>query len=261
MKRALTVVACTGVLVMGIDYVSMATTGQSLLLGKSNTANAITKISNTGAGSAVDLHVKSAATAPFTTNGKGKVANLYADRAATADNSARLGGSTLAQVRSGIDAATLEGNTAADVSNLGMTWGRVDGANGTYSGPGDVTVTHAGTGLYCVYVTGISSSDGRITATPDYATDDTFIGTATTQTYVEVDSRGGDCSAGGFEIVTFNVTPASPGNSTEQETYKADTGFVFTIVGIPTTSSAPALKATPKSQPLKASPSAHLSAK
>jgi len=258
MKRALTVVACTGVLVVGIDYVSMATTGQSLLLGKTNTANVVTKISNTGAGSALSLTVKSAATAPFTTNGKGKVANLYADRAASAD---KLGGSTLAQVRSGIDAATLEGNTAADVSNLGMTWGRVNGANNTFSGPGDVTVSHAGTGLYCILVTGISSSGGRITATPDYATDDTQVGTATTQTYVEVDSRGTDCSAGEFEIVAFNSTPASPFNGTEQTTYFADTGFVFTVVGIPTTSSAPALKASATSKPLKSSPSAHLSAK
>jgi hypothetical protein len=48
-------------------------------------------------------------------NGKGKVVNLYADRAATADNASKLSGQTITQVRTGINAATLGGKTVAQV--------------------------------------------------------------------------------------------------------------------------------------------------
>lgn len=237
-SRVTTALACTGLLVLGADYASMATTGQSLLLGKTNAAGATTKVSNTGSGPAMNLGVRSVVTPPFSTNGRGKVANLYADRAASADNAGKLGGRTLAQVRAGVNASELGGLTADEVANLGMTWGTVSGADNTYSAPSDVEVTHAGTGLYCIYVSGIPASGGRIVATPDYATDDTHVGEAETQTFVEVDDSASDCSTGGFEVVAFNSDPASPYYGTEQQTYFADTGFVFTVVGFPSNSGA-----------------------
>jgi len=257
--RTATVVACTGLLILGVDYAALASTGQSLLLGKVNTAGTTTKVTNTGAGPTLNLQVKSSSTAPLSTNGKGKVANLYADRAASADNSTKLGGRTLAQVRSGVDASLLQGQTADEVANLGMTWGRVNGSDNTYSSAGDVTVTHAGTGLYCIYVSGISSSGGQIVGSADYATDDTHIGEAQIQTYVEVDSSGSDCSADGFEIVTFNSTPASPYSGTEQQTYFADTGFTFTVVGFPASSARRA--ASPLTKSMASRPPAHSSSK
>jgi len=80
LTRILATVGAATMLVVGFDYVTYAATGQSLLLGRSNSANRTTSVTNTGSGPALSLVTRSSATAPFATNAKGKVVNLNADR-------------------------------------------------------------------------------------------------------------------------------------------------------------------------------------
>jgi hypothetical protein len=130
LQRALTVAAAVTLTVVVSDALTFAATGSSLILGRINQANATTTIQNTGVGSALKLVTKAVTTPPLVVNGKGKVTNLYADRAATADNAAKLGGLTPAQI-----AATMKGpkgDTGAKGSN------GVNGAQGP-AGPSGPT--------------------------------------------------------------------------------------------------------------------------
>ncbi|MCX6397235.1 MAG: hypothetical protein NTV23_12160 [Propionibacteriales bacterium] len=77
---ALTVVGAVCVLVLAANTVAMAATGKSFLLGKINSANQQTSLVRTTVGPALRLTTKSTANAPLTTNARGKVANLNADR-------------------------------------------------------------------------------------------------------------------------------------------------------------------------------------
>ena len=231
LARTGTALGCTLALVFGVDYVSMAATGQSLLLGKLNSANATTQVRNTGSGPVLALNVKSTSTAPFTTNGKGKVTNLYADRAALADratNATNSGHATAAD-----DSATLNGYAVSDVATLGMTWGRFNATTMTYSEPGDVTMSHPSTGVFCIAVSGISHDSGQLVATADYDSDTTQVGTLVPQAVVEVDSSAKDCATGSFEVVTLQQVPTDLYNQIDQSLGFVDQGFSFTVVGLP----------------------------
>ena len=78
--HVLAVLGAAVILVVGLDAVAYATTGKAFLLSTVNKATKTTTLQNTGAGSALNLVTKSTASAPFTTNAKGKVTNLNADR-------------------------------------------------------------------------------------------------------------------------------------------------------------------------------------
>lgn len=78
-KSALTALGIGLVLVMGLDYISYAATGQAVLLGKINKAGALTTIQNTGTGPAAAFKVKNTTGAPISVNGTGKVSKLNAD--------------------------------------------------------------------------------------------------------------------------------------------------------------------------------------
>jgi len=58
----------------------VATTGHSFILGKINSANKQTTLTRTTLGPALKLNTKSANNAPLVLNGKGRVANLNADK-------------------------------------------------------------------------------------------------------------------------------------------------------------------------------------
>ena len=229
---------CALALVLGVDYVSMAATGQSLLLGKLNTANTTTKVSNTGAGPALALTVKGSASAPFSTNGKGKVVNLFADRAAVADSakSAATAG----------DAKTLNGWAVSDVSTLAMTWGRYDSSTNSYSEPGDVTMSHPLTGVFCIAVAGISHDSGQIVAAPDFDSDTTEVGSLVPQAVVEVNSAAPDCALGEFEVVTLEQLPTDLAAGTDQSIAYFDQGFSFHVLGLPPASVNAANAISPK---------------
>jgi hypothetical protein len=106
LQKAFAVIGAGVLLFAASDAITFAATGSSLVLGKINTANATTTIQNTGTTPALKLLTKGTATAPMIVNGKGKVTNLYADRAATADNASKLGGKTIAQVQAAAKGAT-----------------------------------------------------------------------------------------------------------------------------------------------------------
>ena len=153
-ERVLAVIGAAVVLVMASDALTFAATGSSLILGRINQANATTTIQNTGTGSAIKLVTKSTASAPMVVNGKGKVTNLYADRAAKADvavkaatatkasfatkatsatsaatatNAGKLGGKTLAQVQADALSAAKSAMPRPNVQQaaMGQTWGSV----------------------------------------------------------------------------------------------------------------------------------------
>ena len=152
-SRSLTAVGVAAVLVVGVGGFAYGATGGSFLLGKSNKAGGSTSLTNTGSGVALKLFTKSSLSAPFSTNAKGRVVNLYADRANIANaasNSTRLGGQTLSQVLASVQpvALTCAQGGACVVGNTGpgngtvfydagsmQSWGRyLEVAPNTWSG-------------------------------------------------------------------------------------------------------------------------------
>ena len=112
-ERGLAIVGACALLIVGFDAATYGATGNSLILGAVNQAGQTTRIQSAvngstlmvqksgGIGAPLGLTVpptRAAATPPIATNARGRVANLYADRAATADNAAKVGGLTASQL-------------------------------------------------------------------------------------------------------------------------------------------------------------------
>lgn len=94
MRRFKTLLSALGVavvLVTSLDYAASAATGHAFVLGKLNKANRVTVLKRTTSGPALGLVTRSSAAAPFTVNGRGKVANLDADLLDGLDSSALTG--------------------------------------------------------------------------------------------------------------------------------------------------------------------------
>lgn len=185
-ERVLAVVGAAAVLVVGIDAVSFAATGNGLILGHSNTAKKTTTLRNTGSGAALNLVTKKSTSAPFTTNAKGQVANL---------NASMLDGQTAGQI-------------AAQSVSQGQGHYALIGVDGTVSeSSGGITVTHTlGSGIYCVNVTGVNGNATPANVTPDYA-HDTTAAFSHTQAIAEVRSNASiSCSSPtAFDVVTFSA--------------------------------------------------------
>jgi len=79
LRSALAVVGAAVILVLAANTVSLAATGQALLLGKSNSANTYTSITRTTSGTVLSLKSTSSSSSPLSVNGRGKVANLNVD--------------------------------------------------------------------------------------------------------------------------------------------------------------------------------------
>lgn len=78
LKSVLSALGIACALVVGLDYVSFAATGSSLILGKSNSASTPTTISRTTSGPAVNFSTKTGS-APFAVNHSTRVSHLNAD--------------------------------------------------------------------------------------------------------------------------------------------------------------------------------------
>jgi hypothetical protein len=76
------------VVIASLDYTASAATGGKFILGQLNKANKQTTLKRTTSGAALGLTTASSSNAPLTTNGRGKVANLNADRLDGLDSSA-----------------------------------------------------------------------------------------------------------------------------------------------------------------------------
>ena len=80
LKTTLAVLGAVTILLLAGNTVAQATTGHSFLLGSSNSANAVTSLTRTTSGTALKVTTKYSSNTPFVVNGKGKVANLQADK-------------------------------------------------------------------------------------------------------------------------------------------------------------------------------------
>ena len=78
-KTFLTVIGAVTILVLAANSAVYAATGGKFILGHKNTASKVSTLKRTTNGSALKLVTKSSSSAPLSTNGHGKVANLNAD--------------------------------------------------------------------------------------------------------------------------------------------------------------------------------------
>jgi hypothetical protein len=145
-ERILAVAGASAVLVVGIDAVSYAATGKALILGHTNTANRTTTVRNTGNGAALSLITKKSTFAPFTTNATGQVPNL---------NASKVDGVTANQIRGHYALISISPSLLVSHSS------------------GGVNATNPQTGIYCITVAGVNSTNTVATVTPDYFQDAT----------------------------------------------------------------------------------------
>ena len=143
LERVLAVTGAAAVLVVGFDSLTYAATEGSMILGQLNSANHTTSVTSTGSGPALSVAkgagagaalsitvpaAKAATSPPLSTNARGKVANLYAARAGTADNASKLGGKTLAEIQNGakgsssIETVSVEVTAYAGASTYQYAW-------------------------------------------------------------------------------------------------------------------------------------------
>jgi len=80
LKTVLAVLGGATILALAANTVALASTGQALLLGKSNTAGTITAVTRSTEGTVLKLQSAKSFNAPLAVNGTGKVANLNADK-------------------------------------------------------------------------------------------------------------------------------------------------------------------------------------
>lgn len=117
--RALAAVGAAAILVVGVDAIGYAANGQSLLLGKSNKAGKITEVKRTKAGPVLKLTAKKPTAAPFTTNAKGKVVNLNADKVDGINGTTlKADASDIKAIRFKDTAASRPGNTTYALSAI-----------------------------------------------------------------------------------------------------------------------------------------------
>jgi hypothetical protein len=142
LKTTLAVVGAAVILALAGNTVALAATGQNFLLGKTNLASTVTTVERTTAGPAFKITNDTPASAPFVTNGTGKVTNLNADK--------------------------LDGLSSSGFAAAPLGWGYVN-TNGTISNAHNATaVWDAGDGWYEITIPGeeIFYSDYLPTITP-----------------------------------------------------------------------------------------------
>jgi hypothetical protein len=229
-QRTFTAIGVAAVLVLGFDFVTYAATGSSLILGHRNTEGASTWVTNTGAGPAMVLRVKSAATAPLSTNRRGRVANL---------NSQLLGGRTLTQTEAG--ATALNGRSAAQIQSAAVSaavstvdgqaaFGHISDVGAVTRSSRNVTVTHPTTGIYCIAIPGMSPLFQTATVSMDYMGDSTTLNTSPAEVALGgIASGTGPCPDSSFAVSTYilhgaQTTPTplnSVANAANQAVYFA----------------------------------------
>lgn len=114
---AASALAAAATLGLAVDGVAHAATGSSLVLGRLNSAGSATTIERTDPGPVLRLAVASSASAPFSTNARGKVLGLDADRLDGFD-----AGQLIEAARTSVDAFRLQGRTARQVADLAPTF-------------------------------------------------------------------------------------------------------------------------------------------
>ena len=121
----LTTVAVAAMLVVAVDYASLAATGDSLVLGKSNEANKTSVVKRTTAGPAMAFNTRPGSP-PFAVNQDEKVANLNADAVdglGGPDLTTRLSAIDPAECRS-LEVVTTEYQKVGDLGTFDKSKGR-----------------------------------------------------------------------------------------------------------------------------------------
>ena len=179
LKTALTVLGAVTVLLLAGNTLAHAATGKPFLLGGSNSAGKQSTLTRTTIGPVLGLRVKSPASAPFTTNGRGKVANLNADRldgldAASLRTRSRVftttfAGAARAEIALPLAAGSylvsyaVYAETESDAPVAVTCWVLEDRAGGIY----DVRVASDGADLAVPWVEHAVSASGLVTKTAD----------------------------------------------------------------------------------------------
>jgi len=156
LKTLLTVIGAVTVLVLASNTLALAATGHALILGKKNTANKITKLKRTTEGPALKLKTTSPSASPLVVNGKGKVANLNADKIDGKDSSA-------------FAPSSLSGQVSSIADNTPIAVGFIN-ANGSIASSRGVSAStwNAALSRYDITLTGVSYfySNFATTVTP-----------------------------------------------------------------------------------------------
>jgi hypothetical protein len=154
LKTLVSALAVALVVTASLDYAASAATGHAFVLGHLNKANRTTVLKRTTSGPALGLTTTSSAAAPLTVNGRGKVANLNADRIDGLDSSALVG------VRAQVSRFVFDSTQLAHVGNVPKL------APGTYLATLNVAFIGAGgtaaapTLLSCEFVqTGVGDTE------------------------------------------------------------------------------------------------------
>jgi len=137
LKSGLAVIGAAVILVLAANTVSLAATGNALLLGKSNGANDITSITRTTSGSVLKLKSKYSGNAPLVVTGKGKVVNLNADTLDGIDSS-KFGTRALKWVYTGSI------GTQKTFTLSGMPSGTYVVTFEAFANPGDIAASNSG---------------------------------------------------------------------------------------------------------------------
>jgi hypothetical protein len=142
------------VVTASLDYTASAATGHAFVLGHLNKADRATVLKRTTPGAALGLTTSSSGAAPLTVNGRGRVANLNADRIDGLDSPALVG------VRAQVFQFVLDSTQLAHAVPVTTL------APGSYLATLDVPLIGAGgtaaapTGLSCEFLqTGIGSTE------------------------------------------------------------------------------------------------------
>jgi len=164
------------------NSVSLAATGQGLVLGKGNTAKSATGIQRTTTGPVLSLKNKRATDAPFAVNGRGRVINLNADRLDGLDSTAfarattttaltaRVDGIEAKATQAGVNAITpqlpiaqaviLQNGTPSTTSK-GIATSTWNAAESRY----EITFTQAPSYIYTRYLTQVTPVTALCSAT------------------------------------------------------------------------------------------------
>jgi hypothetical protein len=115
LKTFLTVIGAVTILVLAANSAVYAATGGKFILGKTNKANKVSTLKRTTSGAALNLVTKSSSNAPLSTNGKGMVANLNADKVDGLDASALRSSTLTSAVPAGV---TVRGTIGQHLSSV-----------------------------------------------------------------------------------------------------------------------------------------------
>lgn len=141
-RPSVTLVLAAALLVLGFDYATFAATGDSLLLGRANSAGKTTTLQNTGSGPALSLKNKASAP-PLVVSSSKRVVRLNADQLDGLDSTALQTSSIVFSAAS----VFVSNTTEVDFPLVGVPVG-------TYLFASNGIVQHSSSGLQCALFSG-----------------------------------------------------------------------------------------------------------